>query len=237
MVLAWERLRVNMSSSKAWLSAMYQSSVVQAKLTSFKAARLQLRTCLAHHIHLPLMRVVIEGIKSGGSITPAAHANQGATITTYSNDTSAMPDVVNSMPTANAAHAAMQQPVVQQHASGVTVVVHIQLGTAKAQGQQLAAALQTVPDILFTDAEMIAAIGAMHAGSVQAEVVDATPGLACNSSSTRLAESDAPPQQANTLPHKESQALIEVRIFHQKCQSTSGSTPHIHVKGRCAAVS
>ena len=188
------------------------ASVVQAKLTSFRAsARLQLRTCLADHLHLPLISITIEGIKwRQSSSKPAAHSQQEDEVTSAcGRDITAEQGLANSRPeAAAAAHTAMQPPAVQASSSGVTVAVHIQLGSAQVQGQQLAAALQTAPDTVFTVEGMSAAIGPLHAGSVQAEVVDVTPGLARDSCSAGQADISAPPQEATPS----STELIEVRL-------------------------
>lgn len=195
------------------LPTLRKVSVVQAKLTSFKAAaRLQLRTCLAHHLHLPLITTTIEGIKSGlSSSLSVAHCQQASTLSTTCGKDSATPQALakgRPAPIA-AAHAAMQPTAMQATSSGVTVAVHIQLGSAQQQGQQLAAALQTTPDAVLTDGEMNAAIGMVHAGSVLAEVVDVTPGLehdAC--SSTKQADRSVPPQEAMS----QGKELVEVRL-------------------------
>ena len=206
---------------------------MQAKLTSFKAAaRLQLRTCLADHLHLPLISITIEGIKSGQtSSKPAAHCQQEGTVTKACDKTiAAEQGLADSRPGAVAAaagHAAVQPSAVQASPSGVIVAVHIQLGGAQVQGRHLAAALQTAPHTLLTDEGMSAALGPLHAGSVQAEVVDVTPGLALDSSSTRQADSVAPAQEAKPP----SRDLIEVstsccsngRAF--KCQAIGTCTP------------
>lgn len=190
-VLAWAQL-VTVQNIKTPNSG--KVSVVQAKLTSFKAAaRLQLRTCLADHLHLPLITTTLEAIKSGSSM-PAVHCQQAGTLSnTHGKDSAAQQGLANGKP---AAHAAMQASAVQASSSGVTVAVHIQLGSAQQQGQQLAAALQSAPDTVMTDGEMIAAIGPVHAGSVLAEVIDVTPGLAHDTcSSTMRADSRVPPQE------------------------------------------
>ena len=184
---------------------------MQAKLTSFKAAgRLQLRTCLAHHLHLPLLTTTIEAIKSGRSSSlSAAHCQHpGALGNTYGKDSAAEQALAKGKPVAGA-NAAMQPSAVQAPSSGVTVAVHIQLGSAQQQGQQLAAALQTAPDTVLTDGELNAAIGPVHAGSVLAEVVDVTPGLAHDEcSSTKQADRMLPPQEAMT----QGRELVEVRM-------------------------
>lgn len=200
---------------------------MQAKLTSFKAAaRLQLRTSLADALHLPVMRVTIEGIKSGQSSSmPAAHCSQEGTVTnTCGNESTAEQELANSKPAA--AHAALQLSAVQGSSGGVTVAVHVQLGSAKLQGQQLAAALQTAPETVLTDVDMSAAIGPVNAGSVQAEVVDVTPGLASDIASGRQADSNLVAQQAKA-PSKE---LIEVRL-----RWYSGGPSHLPATPECAA--
>lgn len=200
--------------------------VVQAKLTSFKAAaRLQLRTCLAHHIQLPVMKVTIEGIKSGCSSMPAALASLETAVSPADGKGTSS----NQVPTATAAHTAAVEPAVQPSSSGVTVAAHVQLGSAKEPGQQLAAALQTVPHTILTDGEMIAAIGAIDAGSVQAEVIDVTPGLACDSSSpTMQADNSVPPQQAKNTPQEVSQELTEVSMDTDRSEEAC--------QGACCAV-
>lgn len=57
------------------------------------------------------------------------------------------------------------------------IPVPIRLSSGKTQGQQLAKALQTVADTSFVCGDLIAATGAMHACRVQAEVIDAFPGV------------------------------------------------------------
>ena len=187
---------------------------MQAKLTSFRAAaRLQLRKCLADHLHLPLISITIEGIKSGqGSSKPAAHLKQEGAVNICGKASVAEQGLANSRSGAVAAagHTAVQPSAVQASSNGVTVAVHIQLGSADEKGQQLAAALQTAPDAVLTDDEMSAAIGLVHAASVQVEVVDVTSGLACDNSSTRQADISLPPQEARP-PSTE---LIEVRNRH-----------------------
>ena len=203
---------------------------VQAKLTSFNAAvRLQLRTCLANHLHLPLISVTIEGIKSGqSSNVAAAHCRQEGTVTkACGNSCAAEQGLADSRPGAVAAACAAVQPsAVQASSSGVTVAVHIQLGSAQVQGQQLAAVLQTAPDTNLTDEEMSAAIGPVHTGSVQAEVVDVTPGLAHDSSYTRPADTSTPPQEARPS----STALIEVRIRCYSIGSAVEARSHRHMR-------
>ena len=189
-----------------------QVCVVQAQLTSFRAAaRLQLRTCLADQLHLPLISVTIQAIKSGQSNNvPAACCQQeGAVNSACGKNMLARQGSANSRPgAAAAAHAAVQPLSDEAPSSGVTVAVHTQLGSAQVQGQQLAAALQTAPDTVLTEQEMNACVGAVHAGSLQAVLVDVTPGLACDSSPTRQAGTSVPPQEA-TPP---STALVEVRV-------------------------
>lgn len=186
---------------------------MQAKLTSFKAAaRLQLRTCLADHLHLPLITTIVEGIKSGQSSSmSAAHCQQASTRSnTRGKDSAAEQGLAKGRSgKVAAAHAAMQPPAVQASSSGITVAVHIQLGSAQQQGQQLAAALQTAPDTVLTDGEMTAAVGPVHAGSVWAEVIDVTPGLEHDMcSSTKRADSVLPPQEAMS----QGQELVEVSM-------------------------
>lgn len=159
------------------------------------------------------MTVTIEGIKSARSSMPAVLASLEAAVSPAHSKNASSKQV----PTATAAHTAMEDPAVQPSSNGVTVAVHVQLGSAKERGQQLAAALQTVPHTILTDGEMIAAIGAIDAGSVQAEIVDATRGLACDSSSpTMQADSSFAPQQAKNTTQEVTQELTEVRMCTDK---------------------
>lgn len=160
----------------------------------------------------------MEGIKSGRrSSKPAAHCQQEGTVTkACGRNIAAEQGVADSRPGALAAgHAAVQPSPVLATCSGVTVAVHIQLGSAQVQGQQLAAALQTAPHTVLTDEEMSTAVGPVHAGSVHAEVVDVTPGLALDSSSTRQAVRIAPSMEAKSP----SKVLIEVRT--SRCSNGS----------------
>ncbi|KAL0049465.1 hypothetical protein WJX82_003033 [Trebouxia sp. C0006] len=60
-------------------------------------------------------------------------------------------------------------------AAGVTVAVHIQLGSAEEQGKQLVAALQAAPETVMRDEVLLAAVGMPGRPSLHAAIVNLTP--------------------------------------------------------------
>ena len=178
---------------------------LQAKLASFTAAaRLDLRTCLAQHASLPIPVVSIEGIKSGRTAMPS-HCDMQPVLRT--GKPAAEHDVLPDRgPSASTPEAALQCAAVQLLSAGVTVAVHVELGSRKAAGEQLLAALQTLPETIFSNSQLCAAVGLVDAASVHAELNDATPGLAKCSSTTSQADLERVLQQTAPV----SKELVEV---------------------------
>ena len=181
--------------------------LLQAKLTSFAAAaRLQLRTRLAHHVQLPLLNVTIEGIKSGQSTINSKRIQAGIGINTDSNlcttDEQPMPS------TSKAVAGCMLSTAVQAKLAGVTVAVHIQLKNEKAVGEQLVAALQSNPEAVLLDSQLLAAVGPSDPDSLYAEVIDVTPGLA---NQHALPDESSIVVSSQNAADSSSQQLIEVR--------------------------
>ena len=204
---------------------------LQAKLTNFTAAvRLQLRSCLAQHACLSVSQVSIEGIKSGPRRLYGEYDQQpGSVIASSQKGMTAEPSLTNSssLETTTAVNIRMQDAAVQSWSRGVTVAVHIQLGGAKSQGQQLAAALQHEHERVLADNAMNAAIGPVDAANLQAEVVDVSPVLA-NSSLTRSQAEIKRTSQHGTSQSKE---LVQVKLCwkrldraHQTCWDCSSAS-------------
>ena len=162
--------------------------LVQAKLTSFSAAaRLQLRTCLADHANLPIMQVSIEGMKAGQSTGHTqARVQPSHSIAEDDSQSSAPQQSTNNAVSNKTQH---DQPATIQEAAGnrgVTVAVHIQLGVEQQNGKELIAALQSQPDLVISNCELLAAMGSPDAASLYAAMVDVTPG--CRESQSEAAK-------------------------------------------------
>ena len=109
--------------------------------------------------------------------------------------------------TTTAVNSPVQDAAVQQSSRGVTMAVHIQLGSAQSQGHQLAAALQQEPERVLTDNAMNAAVGPVNVASLQAGVIDMSPVLANSSLTIRQADTKMAPQRSISA----SKELVQVR--------------------------
>lgn len=146
--------------------------LMQAKLAKFTAAaRTQLRSCLAGFVSLPNSSVTIEGIKSGQCSPQASPAVQP----TKTNNTDDNCSKSSKHGTQEAAEASGSCLTTNGAAAGVTVAVHIQLGSAEEQGKQLVAALQAAPETVMRDDVLLAAVGMPGRPSLPAAIINLTP--------------------------------------------------------------
>ena len=145
---------------------------MQAKLAKFTAAaRTQLRSCLAGFVGLPTCSVTIEGIKSGQCPSQPSPAVQPSKTDNTDNNCSKS----SKHGTQEAAKASGSCLTTNGAAAGVTVAVHIQLGSAEEQGKQLVAALQAAPKTVVRDADLLAAVGMPGRPSLPAAIINLTP--------------------------------------------------------------
>ncbi len=183
--------------------------LLQAKLRSFTAAaRLQLRTCLANHAHLPLLAVTIEGIKSDQHNRRFTQNMQPDTCSSQCNSQgSGSKQARNeaSQPKNSWTHSFAAKPI----PVGVTIAVHIQLGSQEAQGEQLVAALQAAPETVLQNSKLLAAVGITDKDSLYAEVINVTPGLP-NKHALPEEPIGSLQQQPQTSTHTPTNQLIEV---------------------------
>ncbi|DBA90606.1 TPA: hypothetical protein ACH3X1_003839 [Trebouxia sp. C0004] len=145
----------------------------QAELAKFiAAARTQLRSCLAGFVDLPTSSVTIEGLKSGQCSAQPSPAVQLAKTDNTDNNCSKS----SKHGTHEAAEASGSRWTTNSAAAGVTVAVHIQLGSAEEQGKQLVAALQSAPETVVRDDNLLAAVGMPARPSLPAAVINLNPG-------------------------------------------------------------
>ena len=147
---------------------------MQAKLAKFTAAaRTQLRSCLAGFVGLPTSSVTLEGIKSGQCSPQLTPAVQPTKIDNTDDNCSKS----SKHSTQEAAEASGSYLTTNSAAAGVTVAVHIQLGSAEEQGKQLVAALQAAPETVVRDDTLLAAVGMPGRPSLPAAIIKLTPVL------------------------------------------------------------
>ncbi len=145
---------------------------MQAKLAKFTAAaRAQLRSCLAGFVSLPTSSVSIEGIKLGQCSPQPSPAVQPAKTDNTDDNCSKS----SKHGTQEVAEASGDCLTTNGAAAGVTVAVHIQLGSAEEQGKQLVAALQAAPETVMRDEVLLAAVGMPGRPSLHAAIVNLTP--------------------------------------------------------------
>jgi len=145
---------------------------MQAKLTKFTAAaRTQLRSCLAGFVDLPTSSVTIEGIKSGQYSSQPSPAVQPTKTDNTDNSFSKS----SKHGTQEAAAANGSRLTTNSAVAGVTVAVHIQLGSAEGQWKQLVAALQSAPETVVRDDNLLAAVGMPGRPSLPAAIINLTP--------------------------------------------------------------
>ncbi|DBA65944.1 TPA: hypothetical protein ACH3X2_002968 [Trebouxia sp. C0005] len=144
----------------------------QAKLAKFTAAaRTQLRTCLAGFVGLPASSVTIEGIKSGQCSSQPSPAVQP----TKTDNTAHNCSKSSKHGTQEAAEANGSCLITNIAAAGVTVAVHIQLGSAEGRCEQLVAALQSAPETVVRDDVLLAAVGMPGRPSLPAALINLNP--------------------------------------------------------------
>lgn len=170
------------------------------------AARTQLRTCLAHHVQLPLDVVTIEGIKSG-QCTCQPKPSMNSTKSTCAEDKMcrASQDALQG----TATHSSVCNSVTDNISAGVTAAVHIQLGSREAAGEQLVTALQSSPEAVMQDCDLLAAVGVPDGTSLHAAMIDVTPGLSNKHATAEEPEIRERPQLVAKTP---STHLIEVYL-------------------------
>ena len=173
------------------------------------AARTRLRTCLAHHVYLPLSVVTIEGIKSGQCTGQPKSSVDSTKSTCVDNKIyRASQDALQG----RATHSSMCNSVTDNILAGVTAAVHIQLGSKEAAGEQLVAALQSSPKAVLQGCDLLAAVGVPDRTSLHAAMIDVTNPDITRSLPDKRTTADAleileRPQLAATTP---STHLIEV---------------------------
>ncbi len=146
--------------------------LMQAKLAKFTAAaRTQLRSCLAGFVSLPTSSVTIEGIKSGQCSSQPSSAVQPTKTDNADDNRSKSSKHI----TQEAAEASGSCLTTNGAAAGVTVAVHIQLGSAEQEGKQLVAALQAAPETVVRDDTLLAAVGMPGRPSLPAAIINLTP--------------------------------------------------------------
>lgn len=183
---------------------------MQAKLTKFTAAaRTQLRSCLAGFVDLPTSSVTIEGIKSGQYSSQPSPAVQPTKTDNTDNSFSKS----SKHGTQEAAAANGSRLTTNSAVAGVTVAVHIQLGSAEGQWKQLVAALQSAPETVVRDDNLLAAVGMPGRPSLPAAVINLNP-----VPSNMLIDEPRKSERAQTAAMAPSAQLVEVSLhWHSHC--------------------